>query len=201
MNEIQTKVLEAWEQNSKLLDARSWEVLGHRLGINGVRAKTLQEIGNLFNLSRERVRQIEKKAYDKLGIGSSKDSIEINRLSREEEFDKESIDILETITPVRFETRRPFSEIAKMLGMDYTRHQFQNAMQMFYKKYKNTPEAEIMTDELMAMVEYKAKHPFVTQLELAKKFNVHSPVVSRKFKRLGLEWKDVRSMEGYVRPS
>ncbi len=160
MNEIQTKVLEAWEQNSKLLDARSWEVLGHRLGINGVRAKTLQEIGNLFNLSRERVRQIEKKA-----------------------------------------SRRPFSEIAKMLGMDYTRHQFQNAMQMFYKKYKNTPEAEIMTDELMAMVEYKAKHPFVTQLELAKKFNVHSPVVSRKFKRLGLEWKDVRSMEGYVRPS
>ena len=201
MNEIQTKVLAAWEQNNKLLDARSWEVLGHRLGINGARAKTLQEIGDMYNLTRERVRQLEKNAFDTLGIGSSKDSILINRLAREEKFDKESIDILEAITPLRFETRRPFSEIAKMLGMDYTRHEFQNAMQMFYKKHKNTPEAEIMTDELMAMVEYKQKHPFITQIELAKKFNIHSPVISRKFKRLGLEWKDVRSMKGYVRPS
>ena len=201
MNEIQTKVLAAWEQNNKLLDARSWEVLGHRLGIIGARAKTLQEIGDMYNLTRERVRQLEKNAFDTLGIGSSKDSILINTLAREEKFDKESIDILEAITPLRFETRRPFSEIAKMLGMDYTRHEFQNAMQMFYKKHKNTPEAEIMTDELMAMVEYKQKHPFITQIELAKKFNIHSPVISRKFKRLGLEWKDVRSMEGYVRPS
>ena len=201
MNEIQTKVLAAREQNNKLLDARSWEGLGHRLGINGARAKTLQEIGDMYNLTRERVRQLEKNAFDTLGIGSSKDSILINRLAREEKFDKESIDILEAITPLRFETRRPFSEIAKMLGMDYTRHEFQNAMQMFYKKHKNTPEAEIMTDELMAMVEYKQKHPFITQIELAKKFNIHSPVISRKFKRLGLEWKDVRSMEGYVRPS
>lgn len=52
MNEIQTKVLAAWEQNNKLLDARSWEVLGHRLGINGARAKTLQEIGDMYNLTR-----------------------------------------------------------------------------------------------------------------------------------------------------
>ena len=64
MNEIQTKVLAAWEQNNKLLDARSWEVLGHRLGINGARAKTLQEIGEMYNLTRERVRQLEKNAFD-----------------------------------------------------------------------------------------------------------------------------------------
>ena len=45
-----------------MLDAREREVLDYRFGLNDGNCRTLGEIGRLFNISRERVRQIESKA-------------------------------------------------------------------------------------------------------------------------------------------
>ncbi len=44
------------------LDAREREVIGYRFGLNDGNCRTLGEIGRIFNISRERVRQIESKA-------------------------------------------------------------------------------------------------------------------------------------------
>ncbi len=49
-------------------DKRWRDILMHRFGLNGYRAKTLKETGELFGVTRERVRQIEKKALKKLEV-------------------------------------------------------------------------------------------------------------------------------------
>lgn len=48
------------------LSEKEQEVIGLRFGLTDGTAKSLQEVGNLLNLSRERVRQIERKAMERL---------------------------------------------------------------------------------------------------------------------------------------
>jgi RNA polymerase primary sigma factor len=49
-----------------VLSERERQVLSHRFGLQDGKAKTLEEIGDKFNVTRERVRQIEAKALRKL---------------------------------------------------------------------------------------------------------------------------------------
>lgn len=61
-------ILEISKEN-KLLDKltpREQRILKLRFGLNGESKHTLVEIGNVFNLSRERIRQISYKALRKL---------------------------------------------------------------------------------------------------------------------------------------
>ena len=51
------------------LTEREQRVLELRYGLKGGEAKTLEEVGNAFNVTRERVRQIEAKALRKLRTG------------------------------------------------------------------------------------------------------------------------------------
>jgi len=53
-----------------VLDDRERKVICLRFGINRDRCYTLEEIGNMLNVSRERIRQIENKALRKLSKGS-----------------------------------------------------------------------------------------------------------------------------------
>jgi RNA polymerase primary sigma factor len=59
------------EELLRELGAKEVEVLRLRFGLDGEEAKTLQEIGDQLNLSRERIRQIENKAITKLRRSSN----------------------------------------------------------------------------------------------------------------------------------
>ena len=48
------------------LTLREREILMRRYGLAGYRIHTLEEVGLSFNITRERVRQIEKKSLEKL---------------------------------------------------------------------------------------------------------------------------------------
>jgi RNA polymerase sigma factor (sigma-70 family) len=60
--EICGLVRNAWIQ----LDERERHIIQNRFGILGGQELTLEEIGRSLNLSRERVRQLEREAKDKL---------------------------------------------------------------------------------------------------------------------------------------
>ncbi len=61
----------------KSLSRREQFVLIHRFGLNGESRKTLEEVGKMLKLTRERVRQIEAKAIKKLGNKPNFDSLSI----------------------------------------------------------------------------------------------------------------------------
>jgi RNA polymerase primary sigma factor len=48
------------------LDPKEERVIRLRFGLDGADPKTLKEIGEMMNLSRERIRQIEAQALEKL---------------------------------------------------------------------------------------------------------------------------------------
>ncbi len=64
----------------KNLDSREKTILIHRFGLNGERVKTLEELGQLLGFSKERIRQIENEALEKLRkdkeLSSFKDYLE-----------------------------------------------------------------------------------------------------------------------------
>jgi RNA polymerase primary sigma factor len=60
----------------KTLTRKEAKILEYRFGLNGKMPSSLREIGNLFNLTKERIRQIEKRAIDRL---KSSDDIQLLR--------------------------------------------------------------------------------------------------------------------------
>tara|TARA_Y100001978_G_C23620089_1_gene398015 strand:+ start:84 stop:404 length:321 start_codon:yes stop_codon:yes gene_type:complete len=50
----------------RVLDSREREILRLRFGLADGSSKTLDEVGKIFSVSRERIRQIECRAMDKL---------------------------------------------------------------------------------------------------------------------------------------
>ena len=58
------------------LTAKEREVIEFRFGLNGRRAMSLKEIGDRFDLTKERIRQIEKNALRKLSVPETMDILE-----------------------------------------------------------------------------------------------------------------------------
>lgn len=48
------------------LDQREAEIIRMRLGLNNEKPKTLEEVGLVFNITRERVRQLQNMALSKM---------------------------------------------------------------------------------------------------------------------------------------
>ena len=48
------------------LDLPVWNIISLRYGLTGEKPKSLKEIGDSYNLTKERIRQIEKRALEKL---------------------------------------------------------------------------------------------------------------------------------------
>lgn len=61
-NLLHDNVLEAL----KILNEREKEIIRERFGLNGGRTKTLEQLGQLYGFSKERIRQIEEVAISKL---------------------------------------------------------------------------------------------------------------------------------------
>ncbi|HAG85760.1 MAG TPA: RNA polymerase sigma factor, RpoD/SigA family [Cyanobacteria bacterium UBA11162] len=57
---------EIWDVLTDVLTEREKDIISLRYGLVGTEAYTLEEVGSMFNLSRERVRQIQSKAMRKL---------------------------------------------------------------------------------------------------------------------------------------
>lgn len=73
--ELKKYVMEQFKRNSNIvkaylgtLDVREKKIIEMRLGIIDGKRKTLDEIGQEFGVTRERIRQIEKKALEKMSI-------------------------------------------------------------------------------------------------------------------------------------
>jgi len=58
------------KEGLNILSPREVEVLSSYFGLNGHKSLTLEEIGELYGLTRERVRQIKDKAINKLRSSS-----------------------------------------------------------------------------------------------------------------------------------
>ena len=58
------------------LNEREEQVLRHRFGLDDGSPKTLEEVGKIFDVTRERIRQIEVKAIKKLTFNKNKKSLE-----------------------------------------------------------------------------------------------------------------------------
>ncbi|WP_319371152.1 sigma-70 family RNA polymerase sigma factor [uncultured Ilyobacter sp.] len=63
---ITDSVNEELMKNLKILNSKERDVIIHRFGLFNKNILTLEEIGNHLNLTRERIRQIQLKAIDKL---------------------------------------------------------------------------------------------------------------------------------------
>lgn len=61
-----TIIKQILDQFPGCLTAREKQIIEMRYGINGHSRKTLQQIGDIFGICRERIRQIERKALRKL---------------------------------------------------------------------------------------------------------------------------------------
>lgn len=68
-------IKETVQKSLSILKDREKDVIIRRYGLNGEAPMTLEDIGKIYGITRERVRQIESKAMRKLGSKSVKEGL------------------------------------------------------------------------------------------------------------------------------
>lgn len=68
-------IKESVQKTLEILNERERDVIVRRYGLNGESPMTLEDIGKIYGITRERVRQIESKAMRKLGSRHVKDEL------------------------------------------------------------------------------------------------------------------------------
>lgn len=63
---MESTLKEEFERLLNVLDEREREIIKLRYGLEGLEPKTLEEVGEMLGISRERVRQLEQRALKKL---------------------------------------------------------------------------------------------------------------------------------------
>ncbi|MDM7273715.1 RNA polymerase sigma factor RpoD/SigA [Sulfurihydrogenibium azorense] len=63
---VESTLKEEFERLLNVLDEREREIIKLRYGLEGLEPKTLEEVGEMLGISRERVRQLEQRALKKL---------------------------------------------------------------------------------------------------------------------------------------
>lgn len=62
------ELIKAMKNSRAVINPREEKILRLRFGLDENRPKTLAEIGNSLSLTRERIRQIQARALEKLGL-------------------------------------------------------------------------------------------------------------------------------------
>ena len=63
---ISSDLLEKLSGLMSVLDEREREIIERRFGLNGYKPQTLEEVGELFKITRERIRQLQNIALEKM---------------------------------------------------------------------------------------------------------------------------------------
>ena len=75
-NAIQNDMKEQIDNVLSTLTEKEAQILRYRFGLNGKKAMSLKEVGEVFNLTKERIRQIEKKAIKRLQHSTRRSKLE-----------------------------------------------------------------------------------------------------------------------------
>lgn len=73
--ELIAKLKEIMDEHEKLSD-REKQIIKLRYGLEDYKPRTLEEVGNIFDLSRERIRQLQERALKKLQVPKIKKQLE-----------------------------------------------------------------------------------------------------------------------------
>ena len=71
---------EVMNEYNSLLDDKEIKIIRLRYGYNNEKPKTLEEVGNIFSVTRERIRQIEAKGLRKARMIAEKNKTILNIL-------------------------------------------------------------------------------------------------------------------------
>jgi RNA polymerase sigma factor (sigma-70 family) len=80
---LESETLALLEEGLKILTAREYAVVKMRYGLETGREMTLAEVGKEFDLTRERIRQIEQKAVRRLTALARRHATALNELTKE----------------------------------------------------------------------------------------------------------------------
>ncbi|MEM4648173.1 MAG: sigma factor-like helix-turn-helix DNA-binding protein [Candidatus Pacearchaeota archaeon] len=177
------KIDEILEKTFSILNNRQIKIINYRYGFQDGKEKTLQEIGDKFNITRERVRQILKRVNEKIKkdllifaeelINFSKNYLEkVGGVREEEIFLK---DILAYFQDISKNNLKKLKFIYLVLGYPFYYEEDDNFKSFWYLKETDLKKIKKFHEDLMKFFESKNKEDILEKkihLKYFKDFNI-----------------------------